>query len=197
MLKKFLLRKKTSPIQSNGFIVAVFDKEENLSASAREIRGAGIDIYDIYTPYPIHALERVMGIRRSRLPYVCFGAALGGCLLALAFQVWTSAVNWPLNVGGKPFNSFPAFIPIAFEITVLLGGLITTAAFLARSELFPAKNLLPLRDLEKSPKLLHERLTDDHFAIVVEKTSVLDLAKIRQIFKRDGAVLIEERGGMP
>ncbi len=194
MLKKFLLRKKNPT--TNGFIVAVFDKEENLSASARGIRGAGIDIYDIYTPYPIHALERVMGIQRSRLPYVCFGAALGGCLLALAFQVWTSAVDWPLNVGGKPFNSFPAFIPIAFEITVLLGGLITTAAFLARSELFPAKNVLPLKDLMKSPKLLHGRITDDHFAMVIEKTRALDLSKVRQIFKSGGAVVVEERGGM-
>lgn len=192
MLKKFLSRSKPT----HGFIVAVFDKEENLLSGAREIRGAGIDIYDIYTPYPIHALERVMGIRRSRLPYVCFGAALGGCLLALAFQVWTSAVNWPLNVGGKPFNSFPAFIPIAFEITVLLGGLITTAAFLARSELFPLKNMLPLRNLLINPKLFHGRVTDDHFAIAIEKTISLDVKKVRDIFKRDGAVVIEDRGGM-
>jgi len=183
--------------KSNGFVIGIFNEEKNLLAGAKEIKESGIDIYDIYTPYPIHALEEIMGIRRSRLPYVCFGAGLGGCLLALVFQVWTSATNWPLNVGGKPFNSFPAFIPIAFEITVLLGGLVTTAAFLARSELFPLKHILPLRSLLIRPRLFHERVTDDHFMIAVERTASLDVRKVKHILERHQAVAVEERGLAP
>lgn len=182
---------------TNSFVIGIFNDEKNLLASAREIREGGIDIYDVYAPYPIHALEGIMGIRRSRLPYVCFGAGLGGCFLALVFQVWTSATNWPLNVGGKPLNSFPAFIPIAFEITVLLGGLVTTAAFLARSELFPLKHILPLRSLLIKPRLFHEKVTDDHFMIAVERTPALDVKKVRHILERHHAIAVEERGTGP
>lgn len=196
MLRKVFRLKRRSPL-TNGFIIGLFDQEKNLISSAKEISESGIAIYDIYTPYPIHLLEKFIGIRRSRLPYVCFAASFGGCLLALVFQIWTSASSWPINVGGKPFNSFPAFIPIAFEITVLLGGLMTTAAFLARSELFPLKHMLPLRSLLKSVKRFHERVTDDHFMIAIEKTELLDTRKVRHLLEKHQAIAVEEGGPAP
>lgn len=196
MLKKIFRLRRRSPL-TNGFVVGLFGQEKHLVSCAKEIREAGIPIYDIYTPYPIHLLEEIIGIRRSRLPYVCFAAGFSGCLLALVFQIWTSASSWPINVGGKPLNSFPAFIPIAFEVTVLLGGLATAAAFLARSELFPLKHMLPLRSLLKSVKRFHERVTDDHFMIAIEKTELLDTRKVRHLLEKHQAIAVEEGGPTP
>jgi hypothetical protein len=96
-----------------------------------------------------------MGLRRSRLTWVCFLAGLTGGSSALAFQVWTSAVSWPLNIGGKPFASYPAFVPVTFELTVLSAALVSAAAFLFRSRLFPGRRSAPL-----------PRVTDDRFALV-------------------------------
>ena len=81
-------------------------------------------------PLPIHGIDDVLGIRRSRLTIVCFVAGLVGCAVGLLAQYWTSAVDWPLDIAGKPFDSLPAFVPVAFELTVLFGGLATALVLL-------------------------------------------------------------------
>lgn len=161
-------------------VLGIFDKEETVIRGAKLLRDQGIPILDVYTPYPIHELEETMAIKRSRLPMVCFFAGLSGCTLALGFQIWAASVNWPINVGGKPFNSLPAFIPITFELTVLLGGLITTAAFLFRSKLFPLK----------VPVLFNDRISDDRFVIAVETP---DISRVTDVMSVAGALVIERR----
>ena len=137
-------------------LVVTFSEEGALLAAVRAARAAGITIDDAYTPYAVHGLDEAMGLRRSRLTWVCFVAGLSGASMALAFQLWTSAVSWPLNVGGKPFASIPAFIPVTFELTVLCAALTSAAAFFFRSRLFPGRRAAPL-----------PRVTDDRFALVV------------------------------
>jgi len=137
-------------------LTATFTDESGLIAAARAARAAGIEIEDAYTPYAVHGLDEAMGLRRSRLTWVCFAAGATGASLALAFQLWTSTVDWALNVGGKPFASYPAFIPITFELTVLSAALASAAAFLVRSRLYPGRPAAPL-----------PRVTDDRFALVV------------------------------
>src|SRR3989338_8327773 len=104
------------------FLLGIFDSEEKVVCGAKTLKEAEVPIWDIFTPYPIHHLESLMGLRRSRLPIVCFVAGLSACLGTLAFEIWTSTINWPMNIGGKPFNALPAYIPIAFEVTVLTAG---------------------------------------------------------------------------
>ncbi|MBI3071397.1 MAG: DUF3341 domain-containing protein [Deltaproteobacteria bacterium] len=137
--------------------VAYFGSEDGILGATRAVREAGFEIHDVYTPYAVHGMDEAMGQRPSRITWVCFFAGAFGLAVALALQIWTSAVDWPLNVGGKPHNSFPAFIPVAFELTVLFGGLTTVAALFLRSRLKPRMSnahVLP-------------RVTDDRFALAL------------------------------
>ncbi len=138
-------------------ITATFAREEDLLAATRAARDAGLRIVDAHTPYAVHGLDAAMGLRASRLTWVCFLAGATGLGLALAFQFWTSATDWPINVGGKPFNSLPAFIPVAFEVTVLFAGLGAVLALLVRCGLRPGRRAV----------LPAPGVTDDRFALIV------------------------------
>src|SRR4051794_3812134 len=93
-------------------VIAVFTNENDLIHAAKEVRAKkGFKKYDAFTPYPVHGLDAAMGIKRSFLPWVTFFAGATGTLTALALEIWTSAFDWPINIGGKPLVSLPAFIP--------------------------------------------------------------------------------------
>jgi hypothetical protein len=138
-------------------LIATFADEHALREAAARLRAHGSTIHDIHTPYPVHGLDRLLGVGRSRLPMMSFVAGLCGLALALGFQFYAAVFDWPLNVGGKPANSTLAFIPITFEITVLFAGLGVVAAFFARAALFPGAR----RDVPA------QGVTDDVFAIVL------------------------------
>jgi hypothetical protein len=120
-------------------IVGVFEDDEKLIHALEKLKEQNVLVEDVYSPFPIHGLDELLGIKRSRLPYVTFGAGVLGGVFALFAMSWISSISWPIVIGGKPFNSIPAFIPITFEITVLSAALITTGAFLFRSKLFPGQ----------------------------------------------------------
>jgi len=109
-------------------IVGLFKDPYHLLRAAREVHQRKFVFCDAFTPYPIHGLDKILRHKRSRIPWVTLVFGLIGCFGGLYFQIWTSAVDWPLIVGGKPFNSLPAFIPVTFECTILFGGLATAAA---------------------------------------------------------------------
>ncbi|MCM2324597.1 MAG: DUF3341 domain-containing protein [Oligoflexia bacterium] len=138
-------------------IIGFFDDPGTLLEATRRVRDARYRDFDVYTPYPVHGLEAAQGLRRSPLPYVTLVAGVLGCLLAFLFQYWTAAVDWPLNVGGKPFNSWPAWVPIMFELTVLFAGLATAGA------MFAFNGLPNIRRKAFDPSL-----TRDRFALVIE-----------------------------
>jgi len=106
-------------------VVGFFETPKALVAAAAKVRDANYQSFDCYTPYPVHGLEHAQGLKRSPLPFITMGAGLTGLMCAFALQGWTSVVDWPLNVGGKPMWSWPAFVPIFFELTVLFAGLAT------------------------------------------------------------------------
>jgi hypothetical protein len=163
---------------SSSVLIGYFDSEEKVLAATRAVREAGHPIQDVYTPYAVHGMDDAMGLKPSRLTWVCFGAGLLGCVSALSLELYTSVVSWPLNVGGKPFNSFPAFVPVAFELTVLFAGLLTVGAFLARAKLFPGS---------RHPVV--PRVTDDRFAIAVEaREAPNNVAEAEQLLRQHGAV---------
>jgi hypothetical protein len=163
---------------SHSVLIGYFDSEEKILTATRSAREAGYDIHDVYTPYAVHGMDEAMGLRRSRLTWVTFFGGLTGLTAALSLQLYTSVVSWPINVGGKPFNSFPAFIPVSFELTVLFAGLSTVAAFLARSTLFPGQKRLAL-----------PRVTDDRFALALRAAGAADdVAEAEQVLRKLGAL---------
>jgi hypothetical protein len=142
---------------SRRLFVAYFEGESDVLGATRAARDAGLSIHDVYTPYAVHGMDEAMGLRPSRLGFFCFGAGALGLGLALLAQWWTSAVAWPLDVGGKPPSSWPAFIPVAFELTVLSAALLTVAALLVRTRLLPGRRAKPAL----------RRVTDDRFALAL------------------------------
>jgi hypothetical protein len=166
------------------FVVARFSDAETLVKAVREMRARNFSVYDVYAPYPIHGMDEAMGLRRSRIPWVTFIMGLTGLTLALTFQFYTAVLDWPLNVGGKPDNSTLAFVPICFELTVLIGGLSTVAALLLRTRLFPGKReQLPL-----------EGVTNDSFALVLRrKDAHFDVGTACELLNQSGAEEIEIR----
>jgi hypothetical protein len=169
---------------SRRVILASFAREEALLAAVRTARKRGWDIADIYTPYTVHGLEEALDWRRSRLPMACFLCGAIGVVLALWFQFWTTVSDWPLNVGGRPWNSLPAFVPATFESMVLLAGFGVVFAWLFRSGLYPGKTArLPLAVL-----------TDDHFVVVLHDPGpAVASGTVQQVLQDCHAISVEER----
>lgn len=163
---------------TRGGFAAIFDDEHKTVAAAAKCRELGFRLFDAVTPYPVHGMEEAVGIKRSVIPYVTFGGGVLGAATALLITIWTSAYDWPINVGGKPMNSLPAFIPIVFELTVLFAALSSVAAFGYYCG-------LPKID----PPVIHPDLTSHKFAIYVPSNDTgYDEAKLESLFRGLGAV---------
>jgi len=168
------------------YVVGSFAEPGPLLSAVATLRRAGVAIHDVFAPYPVHGLDQAMGIRRSRLPWVTLLAGLTGLSFALAFQYYTAVFDWPLDVGGKPENSTLAFVPICFELTVLIGGLGTAGAFFLRARLFPGKR-------EQLPVL---GVTNNVFAIVaLAPREGNDDELARRIMLENGADEVEDKEG--
>jgi ActD protein len=164
------------------FLVGRFAHAAEALLAVRRMRARGFRIYDVHAPYPIHGMDEAMGLRRSRLPMVALVAGAGGLVFALALQFYCAVFDWPLNVGGKPANSTLAFVPIAFELTVLCAGLATAGAFLFTSRLLPGA----------TAHLLVEGATDDVFTVVLRKRdATFDAGEARRLLLDSGAYSVK------
>ena len=138
-------------------VLGVFRGEADLMAAAAATRSGGHPIHDAYTPYPVHGLEKAIGLRRSRFTWVCLCFAIVGLACATAGQFFITWIDWAVDVGGKPWNSLPAFLPIMFELTVLFGGVGTFVVLFLRTGMIPGRE----------PWLPHSKVTDDRFVLAV------------------------------
>jgi hypothetical protein len=163
-------------------VIATFNNPDTLMHAVRAVRAEDFRVYDVYAPYPIHGLDQAMGIRHSRLPWVTFLAGLSALTFALTFQFYTNIWDWPLNVGGKPDNSTLAFVPVCFELTILIGGLSTVAALFFRTRLFPGKK----------ERIAVEGVTDNKFALVLRKRTG-DMRRAMAILEEVGAEKVEQK----
>lgn len=111
-------------------LAGLFDDPGALLAAAERVRISGYRRWDCHTPYPVHGLDRAMGLRPSPIPYLCLGAGFAGAAAAILMQGWMSAVDYPVRIGGKPLFSWPAFVPITFELFVLFAAVITFLSML-------------------------------------------------------------------
>lgn len=142
-----------SQTRSEAGVAAFFDHPDRLLAAARHTRDSKFDDFETYSPFPIHGMDEAMGLERSWMPWVTFFAGLTGFLCAIALQFGTMTFDWPIIIGGKPYAPWPAFVPVMFELTVLIGGVTTGVVMLKAAGCFqPADVLDP-------------DITDDRFAL--------------------------------
>lgn len=116
-------------------LLAEFDSAGSMLLALSELRGRGYQRLDAFTPYPVHGLEQALGLRRSPLPWMVLPFAIGGIVLGYLIQWYCNAYDYPLDVGGRPPHSAPAFIPITFETMVLVTALAGFVLFLALARL--------------------------------------------------------------
>ena len=158
-------------------VVGIFEGPEDLLRAANQAREKGYKNLDAYTPYPLHGLKEALGLKFSWVPYATLVAGFSGAGLIYLFMYWVSVINWPVNVGGKPLHSWPAFIPITFEGGVLLGGVTTFLALLIACGLPKFK-----------PVIIDPNLTNDRFALVIPEEQVFGLDNPEKFLKEIGAV---------
>jgi hypothetical protein len=101
-------------------LLAEFDTTTEIVEAAEKIRDAGFTETDAFSPFPIHEMDEALGIKRTILPYLVFGGGIAGLLLGLGLQYYTHVIEYPIIVGGRPHFSLPAFVPPAYELTILL-----------------------------------------------------------------------------
>jgi hypothetical protein len=170
------------------FIVGNFYDEEVLFPAVRKVRRAGYRIHDVYTPFPIHGLDKEMGLRDTSLHVAGFVYGILGTTTALGFITWMLTTDWPLNFGGKPFFSLPAWIPITFELTVLFSsiGMVMTFCWLCQLAPFVRKDHF------------NPRSTDDTFVMALECTDKTNdeeaIAFLSSIGAQDVTVQYRETG---
>lgn len=164
--------------------VGVFEDEDKLISSLKSLDNKGIKIHEVFTPYPIHEVLKILK-RKSMLPTAGLLYGLTGAVAVLAFLYYTSVIDWPIVYGGKPFNSFPSFIIITIILTIFIITIASLGTFSARSKLVPG-NENPIFD---------ERGTDDMFIIVLseEELSEEEFNEGSDILKNGGAVEVAEK----
>lgn len=112
---------------NNYGLLAEFDTTTEIVEAAEKVRDAGYTKTDAFSPFPIHEMDEALGIKRSILPYLVFGGGITGLLLGFGLQYFTHVIEYPIIVGGRPHFSIPAFVPPAYELTILLASF--TAVF--------------------------------------------------------------------
>ncbi len=108
-------------------VMAEFDTPNELVNAARQVRDAGYTKTDGHSPFPIHEMDDALGVKRSILPYLVFAGGITGTCVGIAMQVFMAAIDYPINVGGRPYISIPSFIPVSYELTILMAAF--TAVF--------------------------------------------------------------------
>jgi hypothetical protein len=116
-------------------LMAEFDDPTSLVAATERAHREGYRCMDAYSPFPIEELHEALGARHTRLPLIVLIGGLCGCIGGYALQYWSSVMAYPLNIGGKPLHSWPAFIPVTFECTILVAALSAVLGMLALNKL--------------------------------------------------------------
>jgi len=175
-------------MKNDKVIYAMYDDDMTLLAGAKELVAKGVHIRDVFSPFPIHGLDPVIGIKQTRLAICAFMYGLVGLSLALSGMYYFMIADWPMNIGGKPndffYQNIPAFVPISFEFTVLLAAHGMALTYFIRNWPLPgvtARNPYP-------------ETTNDRFVMEIHPSdSHISVEDLTEELKKTGTILIEER----
>jgi mono/diheme cytochrome c family protein len=167
-------------------LLAEYDSPTEILHASKKVRDAGFTRWDTYTPFPVHGIEKAMGIKMTILPWLVLGAGITGLITAITLQWWTNAYDYKWLISGKPFWSIPANVPIMFELTVLFSVLTTLTGMLMLNNLpLPAHPL----DLVKR----FGRSTDDKFFLLIEAADPkFDEGDTRRLLESTHPVALED-----
>jgi mono/diheme cytochrome c family protein len=167
-------------------VIGLFDTPEALLKAIHEVKPKDLGTLEAYTPYPIHALDGALGLRRSPLGGMVLVMGILGALTALGFQFWISAVDYPIITGGKAPHSWEAFIPIMFEVTVLF------STFTAGLGMLLLLNKLPFFGHPVLQTEAMKAITRDRFALAIEaEEAAIDVEAARTALQAAGAASVE------
>ena len=176
---------RAKPLKRWG-LLAQYETPAKIFQACEKVRDAGYSRWDSCTPFPVHNLDKAMGLPPSKLPWFVLTIGVTGSLSMILFMIWASAWDYPVVVGGKPLFSIPAFVPIWYEFTVLSSCL---TIFFGNWFL----NRLPQLYYPAFRNKAFERVTDDKFFIVIEAADPrFDREKTEALLKETGATLVEE-----
>ena len=168
-------------------IAATFKSPDDIINAARKVTKEGYTNFDVNTPYPVHGMDKAMNIKPSKLGFVTLVMGLSGASIALLFMYWTMSIDYPLVIGGKPFFALPAFIPITFEVTVLLATVSTVIAMLALFFRLP-DNKHPLHDTNYM-----KAVSADKFGLVIEANDPkFDTASVENLLNSLNTIKLEK-----
>lgn len=173
----------------NKVLHVMFDDDYKLMDAAKELVADGVVIKDVYSPFPIHGLDPIIGLKRTRIAIVSFMFGALGTTLALLGMWYFMIQDWPMNVGGKPsfslIQNLPSFIPITFEVTVLLAAHGMAITYLIRNGTLPG-----MPAVNPDP-----RTTDDKFVIEItdEENPGISTETMSERFESLGAIEINEK----
>ncbi len=158
-------------------LLAEFDNPDDLLEAARKAREAGYRRLDAFTPFPVEGLADELGFHSTRVPLIVLIGGLIGCFGGFFLQYYPNVMGYPLNIGGRPYNSWPAFIPITFELTILCGALSAVFGMLALNGL-PT----PYHPVFNVPRF--ELATRNRFFLVIKaQDSKFDVERTKQFVK--------------
>lgn len=166
------------------FVLGIYDDEDVLLEAVTKVRESGVKIHEVFSPFPVHGLEDVLGYKRTRLPIAAFMFGFLGLALAVLMQTWMLGVDWPMIIGGKDHISLPPFMPVAFELTVLISALGMVGTFMVVSDLKPYK----------TPRIYDIRSTDDKHVMAVDlgKNS-MSRDEINKVLNESGAQEVNDK----
>lgn len=171
------------------FLYGLYNDDDIMIKGIKGLKAKGVKVKDAYTPFPVHGLEEILGIKWTRLAITAFMYGLTGLTLAIIAINYLMVQDWPMNIGGKPnfafYENIPAFVPIMFEFTVLCAAHGMAITYFIRNMTLPG---LPARNP-------HPRTTDDHFAIEICEKENKGFTKdeIHTLLKESGVVEIFEK----
>lgn len=165
-------------------LLGVYDNPDATYDVTKSLVEKGYDVHDVYTPFAVHNLDRVMKVKRTRLSTAAFCFAMLGIASALTLMIYASYIDWQIIIGGKPFLHIPTYIPITFELGILFTAFGMVGCFFVVNHMFWGRNT-DIMDL---------RVTDDRFVIAVNiHESKTDVSELSNILVQGGALEVRER----
>lgn len=159
------------------FAVGCYDDEAVLFPAVEKVRNSGYKLHDVYTPFPVHGLDKALGHKDTDLHVAGFIYGITGTCTAVGFMSWIFTADWPINFGGKPHFALPAFIPITFETTVLFAAVGMVLTFCYLNQIMPGVK----------KHVFHPRQTDDLFVVALELNEQTSEQEVKDFLKSTGA----------